>query len=255
MNTITTRSALATYIVRHADDNVILGQRLSEYVSRAPELEEDLAIANFALDHIGVAQHLFTYAATVENDGRDADDLAMLRSEREYTNLLLVEQPHNDFADVIVRQFLFDAYQLPLWCSLAESVDETISGIAQRAAKEATYHLRHSSGWVVRLGDGTDESHRRMQNAVDRMWRFTGEMFETDDLDRQLADESVGVDPSTLRDEWQQKVDSVLEDATLTRPQDPYQASGGRTGRHTEHLGVLLAEMQWMQRAYEGLTW
>jgi ring-1,2-phenylacetyl-CoA epoxidase subunit PaaC len=255
VNTITTRSALATYVVRHADDNVVLGQRLSEYVSRAPELEEDLAIANFALDHIGVAQHLFTYAATVENDGRDADDLAMLRSEREYTNLLLVEQPHSDFADVMVRQFLFDAYQLPLWRSLAESVDDTIAGIAQRAAKEATYHLRHSSGWVVRLGDGTDESHRRMQNALERMWRFTGEMFAADDLDRQMADEGVGVDPSTLRDEWQSKVDSVLEDATLARPEDPYQASGGRTGIHTEHLGTLLAEMQWMQRAYEGLTW
>ncbi len=255
MNTITTRNAFATYLVRHADDNVVIGQRLSEYISRAPELEEDLAVANFALDHIGVAQHLFTYAATVEADGRDADDLAMLRTEREYTNLLLVEQPHGDFADLMVRQFFFDAYQLPLWRALSSSTDETLAGIAQRAVKEATYHLRHSSGWVIRLGDGTDVSHDRMQAAVDRMWRFTGEMFAPDDLDRQMAAEGIGVDVSTLRDEWESTVDAVLEEATLTRPEDPYQASGGRSGRHTEHLGKLLAEMQWLQRAYEGLTW
>ena len=255
MNTITTASPLATYIVRHADDNMVLGQRLSEYISKAPDLEEDLAIANFALDHIGVAQHLFTYVAAVENDGRNADDLAMLRSEREYTNLLLVEQPHADFAELMVRQFLFDSYQVLLWRSLAASCDETISGIAQRAAKEATYHLRHSCGWVIRLGDGTQESHERMQAAVGRMWRFTGEMFETDDLDRQMVTDGIGVDVSTLRDEWQTNVDAVLEEATLSRPEDPYQASGGRTGRHTEFLGKLLAEMQWMQRSYEGLTW
>ncbi len=255
MNTITTRKDLATYLVRHADDNVVLGQRLAEYISRAPELEEDLAIANFALDHIGVAQYLFTYAAEVENDGRDADDLAMLRSEREYTNVLLVEQPHTDFAEIMVRQFFFDAYQVPLWRVLGDSADEILAGIAQRAAREATYHLRHSSGWVIRLGDGTEESHRRMQAAVDRMWRFTGELFETDDLDHRMVDEGVGADASGLRDEWEASVDSVLEEATLTRPQDPYQASGGRTGNHTEFLGKLLAKMQWMQRSHGGLTW
>ncbi len=255
MNTLTTRTPLATYVVRHADDNVILGQRLAEYISRAPELEEDLAVANFALDHIGVAQHLFAYASAVEGDGRDADALAMLRSEREYTNLLLVEQPHADFAEVMARQCFFDAYQVLLWRRLSASTDETIAGVAQRAVKEATYHLRHSSGWVVRLGDGTDESHGRMQHAVDRMWRFTGEMFEGDDLDREMAALGVGVEPADLEEEWQATVDSILEEATLTRPADPYQATGGRRGLHTEFLGRLLAEMQWMQRSYGGLTW
>lgn len=255
MNTVTTDNALLTYLVRHADDNVVLGQRLAEYISYAPELEEDLAVGNFALDHIGVANHLFTYAAQVEAGGRDADAIVMLRSEREYTNLLLVEQPHDDFAGLMVRQFFFDAYQLPLWDAMSSSTDPTIAGIAQRASKEATYHLRHSSGWVIRLGDGTPESHRRMQEAVDRLWKFTAEMFDADDADRELVAAGVGVDPSTLSATWYETVDRVLEDATLTRPADPFQTSGGRTGMHTEYLGKLLAEMQWMQRSYPGLSW
>lgn len=255
MNTVTTDNALLTYLVRHADDNVVLGQRLAEYISYAPELEEDLAVGNFALDHIGVANHLFTYAAQVEAGDRDADAIVMLRSEREYTNLLLVEQPHDDFAGLMVRQFFFDAYQLPLWDAMSSSTDPTIAGIAQRASKEATYHLRHSSGWVIRLGDGTPESHRRMQEAVDRLWKFTAEMFDADDVDRDLVAAGVGVDPSTLSATWYETVDRVLEEATLTRPADPFQTSGGRTGIHTEYLGKLLAEMQWMQRSYPGLSW
>ncbi|GMQ92810.1 MAG: phenylacetate-CoA oxygenase subunit PaaC [Acidimicrobiia bacterium] len=255
MNMVTTQNPLATYIVRHADDNVVLGQRLAEYVSRAPELEEDLAVSNLALDHIGVADHMFTYAAKVEGGDASGDVLVMFRSEREYTNVLLVEQPQHGFDDVMARQFLFDAYQLPLWEALSNSTDDTIAGIAQRAAKEATYHLRHSSGWVIRLGDGTDESHERMQNAIDRMWRFTSEMFEADDLDRRTTSEGVGADPSTLRESWASKVDAVLEQATLTRPEDSFQTSGGRTGIHTEHLGPMLAEMQWLQRANPGLAW
>ena len=255
MNTVTTQNALATYVVRHADDNVVLGQRLAEYISHAPDLEEDLAVGNFALDHIGVAHHLYTYAATVQDRYADADGLAMLRSEREYTNLLLVEQPHSDFAEIMIRQFFFDAYQIPLWDAMSGSSDSTISGIAQRAAKEATYHFRHSSGWVVRLGDGTVESHRRMQSAIDRLWRYTSEMFEADDVDRAMADAGIGVDPSTLHKTWQSVVDAVLEEATLTRASDTFQTSGGRTGIHTEHLGPLIAEMQWMQRSYPGLSW
>lgn len=255
MNTITTHKTLTTYIVRHADDNVVLSQRLCEYISRAPDLEEDLAIANFALDHIGVAQHLFNYAAGVEGDGTDADALAMMRSERQFTNVLLVEQPHSDFADLMVRQFFFDAYQVPLWSALSGSADSTISGIAQRASREATYHLRHSSGWVGRLGDGTAESHNRMQAAVDRMWRYTDELFDADQIDVEMARTGAGVDPSTLKPQWQMTVDSVLEKATLTRPADPFQTRGGRKGIHTEYLGGLLAEMQWMQRAYPGLAW
>jgi len=255
VKTITTQKSLTTYVVRHADDNVILSQRLCEYISRAPDLEEDLAIANFALDHIGVAQHLFTYAAVVEGGETDADALAMTRSEREFTNVLLVEQPHDDFADLMVRQFLFDAYQVPLWSALSGSTDSTIAGIAQRASREATYHLRHSSGWVVRLGDGTAESHDRMQAAVDRMWRYTDELFGADDIDVEMARAGLGVDPSTLKPQWQMSVDSVLEEATLARPADPFQTGGGRSGIHTEYLGGLLAEMQWVQRAYPGLTW
>jgi ring-1,2-phenylacetyl-CoA epoxidase subunit PaaC len=244
-----------TYLVRHADDNVVLGQRLAEYISYAPDLEEDLAVGNFALDHIGVANHLFTYAAEIEGGDRDADGFAMLRSEREYTNLLLVEQPHEDFAGLIVRQFFFDAYQVVLWEALATSKDQTIAGIAQRAAKEATYHLRHSSAWVIRLGDGTAESHERMQAAVDRLWKFTAEMFETDDVDAEMAAVGIGVNPSTLSVIWLEIPDRVFEEATLTRPADPFQTSGGRTGMHTEYLGKLLAEMQWMQRSHPGLSW
>lgn len=255
MSTVTTRNPLAAYIVRHADDNMVIGQRLAQYISRAPELEEELAVANIALDHIGVADHLFTYAAKVEGGGRTGDDLAMLRTEREYTNLLLVEQEHDGFGELIARQFFFDAYQVLFWEALADSTDDTLSGVAQRAAKEATYHLRHSSAWVIRLGDGTHESHRRIQRATDRLWRFTAEMFEADDLDRQMAADGIGVDPSTLRDAWESTVDSVLEEATLTRPEDSFQTSGGRTGVHTELLGPMLAEMQWLQRSYPGLSW
>jgi ring-1,2-phenylacetyl-CoA epoxidase subunit PaaC len=246
---------LVTYLVRLADDNVVLGQRLSEYIASAPELEEDLAVANIGLDHIGVAQHLYTYAAEVEGEGRSEDDFAFWRTEREFTNVLLVEQPHQGFGELIARQFLFDAYQLELWEALSRSSDERLAGIAAKALKEARYHLRHTSSWVVRLGDGTDESHRRMQDAIDAMWRFTGELFEAADLDRQMAAEGVGVDPATLRQAWDAKVDEVLAEATLQRPDDPYQATGGRGGMHTEHLGHLLAEMQWMQRTHPELQW
>jgi ring-1,2-phenylacetyl-CoA epoxidase subunit PaaC len=255
VNTVTTTNALATYAVRHADDNVVLGQRLAQYISRAPELEEDLAIGNLALDHIGVADHLFTYAAVLDGGERTGDDLAMFRSEREYTNLLLVEQRHDGFGDLMARQFLFDAYQLPLWEALAASADETIAGIAQRAAKEATYHLRHSSMWILRLGDGTNESHARIQTSIDRLWRFTAEMFEADDLDREMDEKGLGVDPSTLRATWQVTVDALLEEATLTRPADDFQTSGGRSGMHTEYLGQMLAEMQWLQRSQPGMSW
>lgn len=255
MNTVTTTNALATYLVRHADDNVVLGQRLSQYISHAPDLEEDLAVGNITLDHIGVADHLFTYAASVDGGERSGDDIAMFRSEREYTNLLLVEQRHDGFGDLMARQFLFDAYQLPLWKALSTSTDETIAGIAQRAAKEATYHLRHSSMWIVRLGDGTNESHARIQSSIDHLWRFTSEMFEADDLDREMAEAGIGVDPSTLQAAWQATVDAVLEEATLVRPEDDFQTSGGRTGMHTEYLGHLLAEMQWLQRSQPGMSW
>ena len=255
MNTITTTDPLTTYLIRLGDDNLILSHRLSEYISWAPELEEDLAVANIALDHLGVAQHLLGYAGRVEGDGRDEDTLSFLRTEREYTNLLLVEQSNGDFAGIMARQFFFDVYQVGLWEALEGSSDETLAGIAAKAVKEARYHLRHSSGWVVRLGDGTVESHDRMQAAVDALWQFTAEALDGDDLDREMAALGIGVDPATLRPAWDHRVDAVLGEATLVRSSDPYQRSGGRTGTHTESLGHLISEMQWMQRTYPGLEW
>ena len=232
---------LFTFLVAHADDNMVMAQRLGEWISRAPELEEDIALGNIALDHLGVARALYTYAGEVEGKDRDEDDLAMFRSEREYTNLLLVEQPNGDFAQTMVRQLFFDAYQLELWAGLGSSEDETLAGIAGRARKEAAYHLRHSSAWVVRLGGGTEESHRRAQEAVDALWRYTAEMFEGDN--------------EIHRPTWESTVTRVLGDADLAIPDDPYQRAGGRRGFHGEQLGVLLAEMQWMQRSYPGLKW
>lgn len=255
MNTMTTTDPRATYVVRLGDDNVILGQRLGEYISRAPELEEDLAIANTALDHIGVARYLYTLAGELEGDGRTEDDFAMLRSEREFTNCLLVEQPNTDFAFIMVRQLFFDAYQVPLWEALSNSANHVMAGIAAKALKEATYHLRRSASWVVRLGDGTDESHRRAQRAVDGLWRFTGELFDSDALEDELAASGFITRSADLSSTWEGTVDDVLEEATLVRPEDPFQTGGGRNGMHTEHLGHLLAPMQWMQRSYPGLTW
>ena len=221
-------------LVAYADDNLILAQRLGEWISFAPDLEIDIALGNIGLDHLGVARNLYTYAGAVEGKGRTEDDFAMRRAERDFRNALLVEQPNGDFAHTIVRQFFFDVFQVELWSRLGGSDDDTIAGIASRAAKEAAYHLEFSSSWVVRLGDGTDESHLRAQEAVDALWRFTGEVS------------SAG---------WQKHVTDVLDAATLRLPEDPYQRVGGRDGYHTEHLGYLLAEMQWMDRAYPGLEW
>jgi ring-1,2-phenylacetyl-CoA epoxidase subunit PaaC len=228
-------------LLSHADDNMVLAQRLGDWISRAPELEEDIALGNIALDHLGVARALYTLAGTVEGRGRDEDDLAMFRTEQEYLNLLLVEQPNGDFAHTMVRQFLFDCYQIQIWEDLSASVEVELAGIASRALKEAKYHFRHSSGWVIRIGDGTQESSRRAQAAVDALWQYTDEMFQGDTDGYRLA--------------WERSVISVFAEAGLTIPEDPYQRSGGRLGLHTEHLGLLLADMQWMQRSYPGLKW
>jgi ring-1,2-phenylacetyl-CoA epoxidase subunit PaaC len=228
-------------LLAHADDNLVLAQRLGEWISRAPELEEDIAIGNIALDHLGVARALYTLAGRMEGEGRAEDDFAMGRPEREFLNLLLVEQPNGDFAQTMVRGLFFDAYQVGLWEHLTGSDVTALAGVAERALKEARYHLLHSSTWVVRLGDGTDESHDRSQAAVDRLWRYTDEMFE------EL--------PEAQRHAWDRVVREVLAEATLDVPDDPYQRGGGRRGFHSEHLGPLLAEMQWMQRSYPGLKW
>lgn len=255
MSATTVTDRQARYVLRHADDNLVLAQRLSEWVSRAPELEEDLATANTALDHLGVATHLLGHAAALEDDGRSDDDLAFGRTEREFVNLIIVEQPNGDFAQTMARQFLFDAYQLGLWDALSRSADRTLAGIAEKAGKESAYHFRHSSAWVVRLGDGTEESSHRMQRGLDLMWRFTAEMFEMDDLDHSMADAGIGADVAALRGPWHGRVSMVIGEARLHLPSDAPQRGGGRSGRHTEDLGHLLAEMQWMQRTYPGLEW
>jgi ring-1,2-phenylacetyl-CoA epoxidase subunit PaaC len=245
----------AAYVLRHADDNLVLAHRLGEWISWGPELEEDIALGNIGLDHLGQARALLTHAGALEGEGRDEDDLAMFRGEREMTNLLLVEQPNGDFAHTMTRAVLFDAYQLELWQALSDSNDEGLAGIAAKAVKEATYHFRHSSTWVVRLGDGTDESHTRMQRAVDALWRFTPEMFETDGVDRAMVAAGVGVNPETLHPAWLERVTVVLTKATLTVPDRVVGRSGGRRGLHTEHLGHLLAEMQWLARSHPGVSW
>ncbi len=227
---------LAT-IIALGDDNLILSQRLGEWISNAPELEIDIALGNLALDHLGVARALYTYAGEIEGLGRTEDDFAMKRTEREFMNVLLAEQPNGDFAVTIVRQVLMDIYQKLLWSSLAEDDDDTLSGIGQRAAKENAYHIEFSHGWLHRLAGGTDESHGRSQAAVDLLWRYTGELIE-----------EVGA-------QWASETQRVLENAGLNVPEDPYQRSGGRSGFHTEHLGHLLTEMQWMDRTYPGLEW
>ena len=224
-------------VLSHADDNMVLAQRLGEWISTAPDLEIDIALGNIALDHLGVARALYTHAGEIEDRGRNEDDFAMRRTEREYLNLLLVEQPNDDFAHTIVRQFFFDAYQGLLWPDLIGSDDQTLAGIAAKARKEASYHYEFSSSWLVRLGDGTQESHARAQTAVDRLWRFTAELS------------------APYADHWPLSVQPILDEAGLVAPDDPYQRSGGRDGYHTEHLGFLLAEMQWMDRTYPGMAW
>ena len=224
-------------VVSNADDNMVLAQRLGEWISNAPDLELDIALGNIALDHLGVARALYSRAGEIEGLGRSEDDFAMRRPEREFLNLLLVEQPNGDFAHTIVRQFFFDVYQRLLWEDLAGSDDETLAGVAAKARKEAAYHHEFSSTWVIRLGGGTEESHDRTQRAVGSLWRFTSELS------------------NRYADDWRRDVDAVFSEAGLAVPDDPYQRAGGRDGYHTEHLGHLLAEMQWMDRAHPGMEW
>lgn len=253
MTEVTTSLPLVTYLLRHGDDGLILAQRLSEWAAVAPELETDIALTNLALDILGQSRSLLSYAGRVEGRNRTEDDLAFLRDERQFTNLLLVEQPIGDFAHTMARQLFFDAYRLPLWEALTSSADSTVSGIAGKARKEAQYHLRHSRTWVIRLGDGTDESHRRMQAAIDGLWRFTGELFWSDETEAELPE--VAVDPAMLAEPWNQLIAPILATAGLTRPEDDFAPGGGRQGLHSEHLGHLLAEMQSLPRAMPGLTW
>ncbi len=243
------------YVLRLADSNLVLAQRLGEWVGHAPALEEDLGLANVALDLLGQARLLLTHAGELEGRGRDEDQLAYLREESEFLNLTLVEQPNGDFAVTIARQFLFDAWQLASYQALLQSSDAQLAAIAAKAAKESAYHLRYSSGWLIRLGDGTAESHDRMQQALARLWPFTNELFDADDVDRAVAAAGIGPAPDALATTWARHVDEVLAEATLQKPLPAKFNWYGKQGRHGEHLGYLLAEMQALHRAHPGAIW
>ncbi|MEU1685202.1 1,2-phenylacetyl-CoA epoxidase subunit PaaC [Micromonospora sp. NPDC005707] len=240
-------SELFDFTLALGDDALIAAQRLGEWTSRAPEMEEDIALANIALDQLGAARLLLTYAGELEGAGRDEDALAYLRGDREFRNCLLVELPNGDFAVTMAKLFFLAAYQLPLYTALSGCADERLAAIGAKARKESAYHLDHASLWVKRLGDGTEESHRRMQDAVDQVWPYTHELF--------TADPAAPVDPATLRADFDTVVSAVFDEATLTRPADGWAPGGGRAGVHTEHLSYLLAEMQVLHRAHPGARW
>lgn len=248
-------AAVVEYLLRLGDDRLILGHRLAEWCGHGPILEEDIALANIALDFTGQANLLLALVGKLEGKGRDQDALAYFRGEREFRNVQLVELPKGDFGFTIVRQFLFDAYDAMLLESLQRSAQRELAGIAAKAYKEARYHLRHSAEWVVMLGDGTEESRRRAQHALDELWRFTGELFVTDGVEQAIVSARVGPDAASLRPRWLEQVGAVTARATLTLPSDGPMARGGRQGLHTEHMGYLLAEMQSVARAHPGASW
>ena len=247
--------AIATYALRLGDDSLILGQRLSEWCGHAPALEVDLSLANVALDQVGQATHFLNLAGELEGKGRDGDALAFRRDVMDFTNCLLVDQPNGDFAQTIARQLLFSHYQELLFTALTASKNATIAAIAAKAVKETAYHATLASDWVVRLGDGTEESKTRMIAGLDWMWRFADELFVTDDVDAAAIKAGVGIDKASLRAAWDARIDATLAEATLARPAPRRATTGGRVGRHSEHLGHLLSDMQFLQRAYPGATW
>jgi ring-1,2-phenylacetyl-CoA epoxidase subunit PaaC len=247
---------LFEYLLRLGDDRLVLGHRLSEWCGHGPILEEDIALSNMALDLIGHATSLLALAGTVEGEGRDEDALAFFRDGTAYRNALLVEQPNGDFAVTMVRQFLFDAHSVLLWDQLSRAPHPELAAIAAKSLKEDKYHLRHSSEWIVRLGDGTDESHARTQRALDTLWRYTAELFDHDAVNDAVAAQGITVDTAALRALWDGLVNDVLQRAMLTRPADEApQRRGGRRGMHSEHLGHMLATMQSVARAHPGASW
>ena len=246
---------LVLYTLRRADDALILGHRLSEWCGHAPMLEEDMALANMGLDLLGQARELYSYAAKAEGKGNDEDTFAYLRDVRQYRNLLLLEQPNGDFARTMARQFFYAVFADLYWRAMMNSNDATLAAIAAKSEKASAYHVRHSSEWMIRLGDGTGESHRRAQTGVEELWAYTGEMFEVDDSERDLIDAGIAADPATLRPRWLETVSNVLHEATLMLPKSDWMQQGGRSGRHSEHLGHLLSELQSMQRTFPGATW
>ncbi|WP_276133301.1 1,2-phenylacetyl-CoA epoxidase subunit PaaC [Polluticoccus soli] len=266
------------YTLQIADNALILGHRISEWCGHGPILEQDIAITNTALDHLGQARSLYQYAATQFNalspeeraglftsaalqaniaNGKhiDEDDLAYLRDGWDFRNVLLVEQPNKDWAYTVARSFLYDCFSYFFYSALKNSKDETLAAIAEKSLKEVTYHIRWSSEWVIRLGDGTEESHARMQQALNDRWVYTGELVKMSEADNAMLAEGVGVDLNAIVTQWKERVAAVIEEATLTLPPDTWMQEGGKEGRHTEHLGYILAELQFMQRAYPNMEW
>ena len=246
---------LVLYSLRRADDALILGHRLSEWCGHAPMMEEDMALANMGLDLLGQARELYSYAAKVEGKDNDEDKFAYLRDVRQYRNLLLLEQPNGDFARTMVRQFFYSVFADLYWRAMMKSDDPTLAAIAAKSEKESAYHVRHCSEWIVRLGDGTEESNRRAQTAIDDLWAFTGEMFAVDDSERGLIDAGIAIDPASLRAPWLKTVSNVVSEATLVLPKNDWMQQGGRSGSHSEHLGHLLSELQSLPRTFPGATW
>ena len=252
---MTSQEALFKYILRLSDNSLILAQRLSEWTSKGPFLEEDLALTNIALDILGQANSLLEYAAKVEGKNRTSDDLAFLRNEREFYNTLLVEQPNGDYAQTILRQCLIDHFDFLFYTELAKSSDSTLAAVAVKSIKEITYHVRHSSTWLDRFGNGTEESHMRSQKALNELWRFTDELFEMNEIDVILEKEKISVDLSALKPLWKKQIEVVFEKANLKIPEIVFMQTGSRNTKHSEHLGYILAEMQYLPRMHPNAKW
>ena len=252
---MTTQEALFKYILRIGDTNLILGQRLSEWTGHGPFLEEDLALTNITLDITGAAKSLLEYAALVEGKGRTEDDLAFLRNDRQFFNVQITELPNDDYARTIARQVLIDCFDFYFYQELAKSKDETLAGIAQKSLKEVTYHLRHTSAWLERFGDGTEESHNKVQLALNELWQYTNELFEMNEVDEILIKDGIAVDLNLVKSKWEKHILELVEKSTLTIPENVFMQTGSRKGLHTEHLAFILAEMQALPRMYPDAKW
>ncbi len=243
------------YYLRMGDNSLILGHRLSEWCGHGPILEEDIALINVALDLVGQSRSMLDAAGKIENKGQDEDQLAYHRNANQYRNALLVEQPNGDFANTIVRQFFYDVFQFYFLNDLKTSKDEFLVAFAEKTLKEVNYHLRHSSDWLLRLGDGTEESHERCQNAVNELWMYTGDLFDMNEVDALLIKEGIAVDLNSIKEKWHLRVSELLQEATLHIPENNYMQKGSKSGLHTEHLGYLLAEMQSLARSMPNASW
>lgn len=252
---MTTKEATYNYVIRLGDNALILGHRLSELCSRGPILEEDLALTNISLDMIGRAQALLKYAAELEGKGNTEDDIAYRRAEINYHNYLITEQPNGDFANIIARQLFISVYEYLFFSELENSKDQTLSAIAKKVTKEVKYHMQHAIDWTLRLGDGTSESHRRMQKGLNDLWMYTGELFEMDNVDTYLLHQHIAADAAAVKTKWQSEIERILTEATLSVPADTYMQTGSKKGIHTENLGHILSEMQYLQRAYPDAKW